>query len=161
MLSINNKAALDENIKVDNANTLTITLSSLDFNTKAEARVGRLPAYTHDITIALKPYTASANVNNNLKLLATEIVNEAQLKAELYKVDLTGSLKVIDGEDEIKHTYEVNYADMTANAKCSTTGKVSGTHMSQNTELEVLGLAARITNEARFNSQPIRYDHAI
>merc|ERR1712142_126701 len=160
MLSINNKAALLD-IKVDNANTLTMTLSSLDFNTKAEAIVSEYATYTHDIIIDLKPYTASANVNNNLKLLAADIINKAQLKAELYKMDLTGSLKATYGEEEIKHTYEINYADLTANAKCSTTGKVFGAHMSQNTELEVVGLAARITNDARFNSQPMRYDHAI
>merc|ERR1712142_829121 len=159
-LSIINKAEVRD-IKLDNANTLTITLSSLDFDTKAEAIVSEYATYTHDITIALKPYTASANVNNNLKLLAANIINEAQLKAELYKMDLTGSLKATYGEEEIKHTYEINYADVTANAKCSTTGKVFGAHMNQNTELEVVGLAARITNDARFNSQPMRYDHTI
>uniref|UniRef100_UPI0037E87793 apolipoprotein Bb, tandem duplicate 1 n=1 Tax=Semicossyphus pulcher TaxID=241346 RepID=UPI0037E87793 len=159
-LSITNKAAMRD-IKVDNANTLSITLSSLDFNSKAEATASEYATYTHDITIDLKPYTASANVNNNLRLLAANIINEAQLQAELYKIDLTGSLKAIYGEEEIKHTYQVNYADMAANAKCSTTGKLFGTHMSHNTELEVIGLAARITNDARFNSQPMRIDHTI
>ncbi|TDH00513.1 hypothetical protein EPR50_G00189240 [Perca flavescens] len=159
-LSFTNKAAMHD-IKVDNANTLTITLSSLDFNSKAEASASEYASYTHDITIDLKPYTASANVNNNLKLLAANFNNEAQLQAELYKMDLTGSLKAIYGAEEIKHTYQVNYADMTANAKCSTTGKLLGTHMSHNTELEVVGLAARITNDARFNSQPMRFDHTI
>ncbi|XP_074472222.1 apolipoprotein B-100-like [Sebastes fasciatus] len=159
-LSITNKAAMRD-IKVDNANTLTITLSSLDFNSKAEATASEYASYTHDITIDLKPYTASANVNNNLNLLAANFINEAQLQAELYKMDLTGSLKAIYGEEEIKHTYQINYADMTANAKCSTTGKLFGTHMSHNTELEVVGLAARITNDARFNSQPMRFDHTI
>merc|ERR550519_153216 len=159
-LSIINKAEVRD-IKVDNANTLTITLTSLDFDTKAEAIVSEYAAYTHDITIALKPYTASANVNNNLKLLAANIINEAQLKAELYKMDLTGSLKATYGEEEIKHTYEIYYADVTASAKCSTTGKVFGTNMNQNSELEVVGLAARLTNDARFNSQPMRYDHTI
>ncbi|XP_034555630.1 apolipoprotein Bb, tandem duplicate 1 [Notolabrus celidotus] len=159
-LSINNKAVMQD-IKVDNANTLTITLSSIDFNSKAEATASEYASYTHDVTIDLKPYTASANVNNNLKVLAANIVNEAQLKAELYKIDLTGSLKAIYGEEEIKHIYQVNYADMAANAKCSTTGTILGTHMSHNTELEVIGLAARITNDARFNSQPMRFDHTI
>uniref|UniRef100_A0A4W6F6V9 Apolipoprotein Bb, tandem duplicate 1 n=1 Tax=Lates calcarifer TaxID=8187 RepID=A0A4W6F6V9_LATCA len=159
-LSITNKAAMRD-IKVDNANTIIITLSSLDFSSKAEATASDYASYTHDITIDLKPYTASANANNNLKLLAANFINEAQLQAELYKMDLTGSLKAIYGEEEIKHTYQVNYADMTANAKCSTTGKLFGTHMNQNTELEVIGLAARITNDARFNSQPMRFDHTI
>lgn len=159
-LSITNKAAMRD-IRVDNANTLTITLSSIDFNSKAEATASPYASYTHDITINLKPYTASANVNNNLNLLMASIINDAQLQVELYKMDLTGSLKAIYGEEEIKHTYQVNYADMTANAKCSTTGKLFGTHMSHNTELEVVGLAARITNDARFNSQPVRFDHTI
>ncbi|KAM9339237.1 apolipoprotein B-100-like [Symphorus nematophorus] len=159
-LSITNKAAVRD-IKVDNSNTLTITLSSLDFNSKAEATASEYATYTQDITIDLKPYTASANVNNNLKLLAANFINEAQLKAELYKMDLTGSLQAMYGREEIKHTYQVNYADMTANAKCSTTGKVFGSHMNQNTELEVVGLAARITNDARFNSLPMRFDHTI
>ncbi|XP_049914916.1 apolipoprotein Bb, tandem duplicate 1 [Epinephelus moara] len=159
-LSITNKAAMRDT-KVDNANTLTITLSSLDFNSKAEATVSEYSSYTHDITIDLKPYTASVNVQNNLKLLEANFNNEAQLQAELYKMDLTGSMKATYGEEEFKHTYQVNYVDMTGNAKCSTTGKLFGTHMSQNTELEVIGLAAMITNDARFNSQPMRFDHTI
>ncbi|XP_039982146.1 apolipoprotein Bb, tandem duplicate 1 [Xiphias gladius] len=159
-LAITNKASMSD-IKVDNANTLIITLSSLNFNSKAEAAASEYASYAHDITIDLKPYTASANVNNNLKLLAANFINEAQLQAELYKMDLTGSLKAIYGDEEIKHTYQANYADMTANAKCSTTGKLFGTHMNQNTEIEVVGLAAKITNDARFNSQPMRFDHTI
>ncbi|XP_033504264.2 apolipoprotein Bb, tandem duplicate 1 [Epinephelus lanceolatus] len=159
-LSITNKAAMRDT-KVDNANTLTITLSSLDFNSKAEATVSEYSSYTHDITIDLKPYTASVNVQNNLKLLEANFNNEAQLQAELYKMELTGSMKATYGEEEFKHTYQVNYVDMTGNAKCSTTGKLFGTHMSQNTELEVIGLAAMITNDARFNSQPMRFDHTI
>ncbi|XP_041660840.1 apolipoprotein B-100-like [Cheilinus undulatus] len=159
-LSITNKAVLSD-IKVDNANTLTITPASLDFSSTAEAAAGEYAAYTHDITVALKDYTATANVNNNLKLLEANLINEAKLQAELYKIDLTGSLKAVYGEEEIKHLYEVNYADMAALAKCSTTGKLLGTHMNQNTEIEVIGLAARIANDARFNSQPMRYDHTI
>uniref|UniRef100_A0A0F8C306 Apolipoprotein B-100 n=1 Tax=Larimichthys crocea TaxID=215358 RepID=A0A0F8C306_LARCR len=104
-LSITNKAAMRD-IKVDNANTMTITLSSFDFNSKAEATASQYASYIHDITIALKPYTASANVNNNMKLLGANFINEAQLQAELYKMDMTGSLKAIYGEEEIKHTYQ-------------------------------------------------------
>ncbi|XP_071324164.1 apolipoprotein B-100-like [Trachinotus anak] len=159
-LSITNKASMHD-LMVDNANTLIITLSSLDFNSKAKAKATEYATYTHDITIALKPYTASANVNNNLKLLAANFINEAQLQAELYKMDMTGSLKAIYGEEEIKHTYQLNYADMTANAKCSTTAKLFGTHMNHNIELEVVGLAARMDSNAHFNSQPVRFDHTI
>ncbi|XP_056150533.1 apolipoprotein B-100-like [Lampris incognitus] len=159
-LSINNNAALLD-IKVDNANTMTITPSNFDFRSKAESTFTEHASYTHDIAIHLKPYTASANVNNNLKLLSASFVNEAQLMAEPYRMDLIGSMKSIYGEEEVKHTYQINYADLTASAKCSTTGKLFGTHMSHNTGLEIVGLAVSITNDARFNSQPMRFDHTI
>uniref|UniRef100_A0A8C7PDJ5 Vitellogenin domain-containing protein n=1 Tax=Oncorhynchus mykiss TaxID=8022 RepID=A0A8C7PDJ5_ONCMY len=159
-LSIETKSALDY-MKVENANSLTITLSTLAFTSKAEAIVSESTSYTHDITIDLQDYTASVNVNNDLTLLGVNLVNEAQLKAVIYKIDFTGSLKGAYGEEELKHTYEINYADLTANAKCSTTGKLLGAHMSHNTELEIVGLAARIQNDARFNSQPFRFDNTI
>uniref|UniRef100_A0A8C7PE58 Vitellogenin domain-containing protein n=1 Tax=Oncorhynchus mykiss TaxID=8022 RepID=A0A8C7PE58_ONCMY len=159
-LSIETKSALND-MKVENANSLTITLSTLAFTSKAEAIVSESTSYTHDITIDLQDYTASVNVNNDLKLLGANLVNEAQLKAVIYKIDFTGSLKGAYGEEELKHTYEINYADLTANAKCSTTGKLLGAHMSHNTELEIVGLAAKVHNDARFNSQPFRFDNTI
>ncbi|KAM4521772.1 apolipoprotein Bb, tandem duplicate 1 [Odontesthes bonariensis] len=159
-LSITNKAAMGD-MKADNSNTLTITLSSLDFSSKAEASASEYASYTHDIIFDLKPYTASANVNNHLKILAASFINEAQLQAELYKMDLTGSLKAIYGEEEIKHTYQINYADLSVNAKWSTTEKLFGTHMNTNTELEIIGLAAKINHNSRFNSQQMRFDHTV
>ncbi|KAK7940142.1 hypothetical protein WMY93_003468 [Mugilogobius chulae] len=159
-LSISNKAALYD-MKVDNANSLTLTLSSIAFDSKADVMASEYATYTHVMAFDMKPYIISSNVNNNLKLLSANFINEANLQAELYKMDLTGSIKAIYGEEEIKHTYQISYADMTANAKCSTTGKVLGTHMNHNTELEVIGLAARFSNDARFNSQPMRFDHTI
>lgn len=159
-LSISNKAALTD-IVVKNDNILTITFSSLDFNSQCEATASEHASYTHDITIGLKPYFVSADVNNNVKLLAANFINEAKLKAEFCNIDLTGSLKTTYGPDEIKHTYHVNYADMTATAKFSTTGNVYGMQMNHNTDLEVAGLAVVFTNVARINSQPVRFDHSI
>lgn len=159
-LSVTNKAATN-GMKFDNTNNMFITVSTFDFNSNVEAVAGSVASYTHDITVAMKPYTVTANVNNNLNVLMAKVVNEANLQVEPYKMDLTGNLKAVVGEEEFKHTYQVNYADMTANAKCSTTGKLFGTHMNHNTEVEIFGLAARITNDARFNSQPVRFDHTI
>ncbi|KAM9703097.1 apolipoprotein Bb, tandem duplicate 1 [Menidia menidia] len=159
-LSVTNKAAMYD-MKVDNTNTLTVTLSGLDFSSKAEVSASEYASYTHDVTFDLKPYTASANVNNHLKLLTGSFINEAQLQAKLYQMDLTGNMKAMIGEEEIKHTYQIAYADLSGTAKCSTIGKLFGTQMNQNTELEVIGLAARFSNDARFNSQPMRFDHNI
>lgn len=159
-LSVTNKAATN-GMKLDNTNNMLITLSTFDFNSNMEAVAGSIASYTHDITVAMKPYTATANVVNKFNVLMAKVDNEAMLKVEPYKMDLTGNVKAVVGDEELKHTYQVNYADMTANAKCSTTGRLFGTHMSHNTEVEVFGLAAKITNDARFNSNPVRFDHTI
>ncbi|XP_017267380.1 apolipoprotein Bb, tandem duplicate 1 isoform X2 [Kryptolebias marmoratus] len=159
-LSISNKAEMDD-MKADNTNTLTMTLSSLDFKSGAEARVPEFITYTQNIILNLKPYTASANVDNRMDVLASSFSSEAQFQAELYKMDLTGNLKASYGNEEIKHTYQINYADLSAIAKCSTTGKLFGTHVNHNTELEIVGLAAKFTNDAQFNSQPVRINHNI
>lgn len=159
-LSISSKAEMSD-IKVDNANTLTMTLSSLDFQSKARASETGYVSYTHNINFNLKPYSASATVDNHLEFLAISFDSEALFQAEPYKMDLTGNMKATYDEEEIKHTYQINYADLSANAKCSTTGKLFGTHMHHNTELEIVGLAAKFTDDARFSSQPIRFDHNI
>ncbi|XP_055362306.1 apolipoprotein Bb, tandem duplicate 1 isoform X2 [Betta splendens] len=159
-LSITNRAALS-GININNANTLTVTPSTLDFKSKAHATGSEYASYTHDITLGLKPYSASANINNNMNLLSANIKNEAKLEAELLKFGVIGSLTATYGHEEIKHTYELKYAEMTANAKFNTIGKVFGAHMNHNTELDIYGLAATITNDLRFNSQPMRFDHSI
>uniref|UniRef100_A0A3Q2QZV6 Apolipoprotein Bb, tandem duplicate 1 n=1 Tax=Fundulus heteroclitus TaxID=8078 RepID=A0A3Q2QZV6_FUNHE len=159
-LFISNKAAIYD-IKVDNDNTLAITLSSLDFNSKVEAGASEYASYNHDITFGLKPHTATAKIDNHLKLMEASFDNDAMLKAELYKIDLTGNMKALYGGEEIVHTYQINYADLSTNAKCSTSGKLFGTHMNHNTELEIVGLAAKFSSDARFNSQPIRFDHTV
>ncbi|RVE55741.1 hypothetical protein OJAV_G00229140 [Oryzias javanicus] len=159
-LSISNKAAMYD-IKFDNINNLVITPSSFEFDSQAEGIVNEYASYKHKYNFNLKPFIASATINNNLEVLGANFVNEAVLNAELYKMDLTGSLKTTYAEEEIKQTYQFNYADLSANAKCSTTGKLFGTHMSHKTELEIVGLAATFNNDARFNSHPMRFDHTI
>ncbi|XP_061890747.1 apolipoprotein Bb, tandem duplicate 1 [Entelurus aequoreus] len=159
-LIITNKASLFDLI-FSNSNDLLMTLSGLQFNSKAKTQGSLSNSYDHDIVIDLSMYKASAVINNNLKLLAANFNNKAQMKADLSDINLTGSLKANYDEEEITHVYQVNFASMMANAKCSTTGKLFGTRMSHNSELEIIGLAARYTNDARFNSQPLRFDHSL
>lgn len=159
-LSITNMAEMDDK-KLDNVNTLTLSLSSLDFTSKAEVVASEVSIYTHDVMVTMKPYTASATLANKLRIGTNTLINEAKLQAEPYKMDLTGSVKAACGQEEVKHLYQASYADMAANFKSSTSGKLFGTHMSHNNELEVIGLAAKLTNDFRFHSQAIRYDHTI
>ncbi|KAM9778214.1 apolipoprotein Bb, tandem duplicate 1 [Syngnathus typhle] len=155
-----NKAALFDFI-FDNGNSVTMTLSSLTLNSKAKAQASGYASYKHDVAVDLTPYTAFAKVNNDLKLLSANIINDAQFQVGSYKMDVTGTLKTTYDESEIKHSYQMNYADMSANAKCSTTGNLFGTYMSHSSELDIVGLGAKFSNEARFNSQLLRFDHTL
>ncbi|XP_053737738.1 apolipoprotein Bb, tandem duplicate 1 [Synchiropus splendidus] len=159
-VSISNNAAM-RSLKFTNANSLTVTPASLNFISKAETAGSEYASYGHDITFDIKPYTAAAQISNNIKLLSAEFVNDARLLAELYKLEFTGSMKAFHGQQEIKHIYQVSYKDRTAIVKGITTGMLFGNQMTHNTELEIVGLAAKFTNEARISSQPIRYDHSI
>uniref|UniRef100_A0A3Q3VP90 Vitellogenin domain-containing protein n=1 Tax=Mola mola TaxID=94237 RepID=A0A3Q3VP90_MOLML len=102
------------------------------------------------------------NSNANVKLLENEGTHKTILTMNKDGLVLSGE-NSLQSPLAMENTFsaEVNYADMTANAKCSTTGKLFGTHMSHNAELEVVGLAARITSDCRFNSQSVRFDHNI
>lgn len=159
-LSITNMAEIDEK-KLANTNSLTIDLSGLDFTSKAEVTASEISVYTHDVMVTMKPYTASATSASKLRIWTTTLINEAKFQAEPYKMALSGHVKAASGQEEINHLYEASYADMSASFKCSTSGKLFGTQMTHNNELEVIGLAAKLTNDFRFNSQAIRYDHTI
>ncbi|KAA0708532.1 Apolipoprotein B-100 [Triplophysa tibetana] len=145
----------------DMTNSLSASLSSIAFTSKAEANVAHGTSYAHDISLQLENNKALMNINNNLTVLHVSLINEAQLKAHLYKAGLTGSLRLAYGEEELKHTYEIGYAELVTSAKCSVTGKLMGSHLNQNTEIEISGLALTVRNAARFNSQPIRFDNTI
>uniref|UniRef100_A0A674MR38 Apolipoprotein Bb, tandem duplicate 2 n=1 Tax=Takifugu rubripes TaxID=31033 RepID=A0A674MR38_TAKRU len=159
-LSITNMAEMDDK-KFDNVNNLTITLTSLDFSSMAEITARKIPVYAHNVRLNMKPYSASAAFANKLSIWMIHFINEAQLKVEPNKMDLMGFVKAGYDLEEIKHVYQVSYADMTGNFKCSTTGKLFGTHITHTNELDVIGLAAKITSDFRFHSQPMQYDHTI
>lgn len=160
ILSITNMAEIDNN-KFDNVNNLTITLTSLDFSSMAEITARRTPVYAHNVRVNMKPYSASAAFANKLSIWMINFINEAQLKVAPYKMDLMGFVKASYDLEEIKHAYQVSYADMTGNVKCSTTGKLFGTHITHTNELDVIGLAAKVSSDLRFHSQSMRYDHTI
>uniref|UniRef100_A0AAY4BB94 Apolipoprotein Bb, tandem duplicate 2 n=1 Tax=Denticeps clupeoides TaxID=299321 RepID=A0AAY4BB94_9TELE len=152
---------LCKGIKMGNTNTLTAKLSSVAFSTIAEAIIDKDIFYNHDVVIDMQPYTATVTVNNKISFETTSLENKAQFMAKPYKMDLTGSQIYADRWDEVKHVYEIKYADLTASAKWSTTGKLCGTTFNQNTELEVAGLAVRLNHGNQLNWMPLRFDTSI
>uniref|UniRef100_A0A8B9GSZ3 Apolipoprotein B-100-like n=1 Tax=Astyanax mexicanus TaxID=7994 RepID=A0A8B9GSZ3_ASTMX len=144
------------NLDLTNDISMTASTSSLALTCKSQGSFAKDLRYVNDISVQAEPYSAVVNINNELTILPIQINNEAVFKAEPYKADLTGSVKVALNAEELKHTYEIKYADLTATAKCSTTGKLMGSHMSHDSEIEIAGLSVRINNNANFNSQPVR-----
>uniref|UniRef100_G3P552 Apolipoprotein Bb, tandem duplicate 1 n=1 Tax=Gasterosteus aculeatus aculeatus TaxID=481459 RepID=G3P552_GASAC len=112
------------------------------------------------LTASLDVSGLAVNSVAAMKLLENEATHKATLKMNKDGLTTSGTT-ILQSPLSLENTFNVNYADMIGNAKCSTTGKVLGTHMSHKTELELVGLAASITNDARFNSQQMRFDHTI
>ncbi|KAL7888295.1 hypothetical protein AOLI_G00032690 [Acnodon oligacanthus] len=155
-LSVNTKSEF-VGIDLNNDISMSATTSTVSLVCKSQGSFDQYLQYVNDVHVHGEPYSAAVNINNDLTILAVRINNEAVFKAEPYKADLTGSLKLAFDADELKHTYEISYADLVATAKCSTTAKLMGTHMSHDTEMEIAGLGVRINNNANFNSQPVRF----
>ncbi|XP_005160686.1 apolipoprotein Bb, tandem duplicate 1 isoform X1 [Danio rerio] len=153
-LSVETKGKFVE-VTIENTNSLSASLSSVDFISKANSDDG---TYVHDFSLQLQPYSTSLKISNNLNALNIKLINEAQFKALPYAADLTGSWKLSSGTDELKNTYEIKYEDLVATAKCGLTGKLMGSHMSQNTEIEVAGLSVTYGSESNFNSQYLRFN---
>uniref|UniRef100_A0A8C1HQV8 Apolipoprotein Bb, tandem duplicate 1 n=1 Tax=Cyprinus carpio carpio TaxID=630221 RepID=A0A8C1HQV8_CYPCA len=144
-------------MSIKNTNSLSASLSSVAFNSKTDLD-GNVVTYNHEISIQIEPYSTSMAIKNNLVVLDITLVNDAQFKALPYTADLSGFWKLSSGADELKHTYDIRYDDLVVTAKCGTTGKLMGSHMNHNTEIEVAGLSVTFGSEALLNSQYLRFN---
>uniref|UniRef100_A0A671N175 Apolipoprotein B-100-like n=1 Tax=Sinocyclocheilus anshuiensis TaxID=1608454 RepID=A0A671N175_9TELE len=142
---------------IKNTNSLSASLSSVAFNSITDLD-GDVVTYNHDISIQIEPYSTSVAIKNNLDVLDITLVNDAKFKALPYTADLSGFWKLSSGADELKHTYDIRYEDLVVTAKCGTTGKLMGSHMSHITEIEVAGLSVTFGSDALLNSQYLRFN---
>lgn len=128
-LSAETKGQLN-GMAIDNTNSISGTMFSIDLTSMSQVNIAQDIWYIYDVSVQAEPYTATAGMTSHLKLAS---------------------------ETELKNTCEIKFADLTGNAKCSTTGKLIGAHMSYDTEIEIVGLGVRLNNDARFNSQLVRF----
>uniref|UniRef100_A0A8L0DVA8 Apolipoprotein B n=1 Tax=Oncorhynchus mykiss TaxID=8022 RepID=A0A8L0DVA8_ONCMY len=157
IFSNNMKGSL-QNMKTENTHSLTLTLWTLAFRSKTDNSICEDASYKHDIKVDVKPFVTSIDMKNYLKLFDVRMNNEGQLKMEPTKLDLSGSLRgAYRDEHELRHTYELNYADLAGALKCSTTGKIMDAQMSHNCEIEIAGLTSKSNCEARINSESLRF----
>ncbi|CAB1335350.1 unnamed protein product [Coregonus sp. 'balchen'] len=154
----NNMKGSLQNMKTENTHSLTLTLWTLAFRSKTDNLICEDASYKHDIKVDVKPFVTSIDMKNDLKLFDVRMNNEGQVKMEPTKLDLSGSVRGAYGDEhELRHTYEINYADLAGTLKCSTTGKIMDAQMSHNCEIEIAGLTSKSNCEARINSESLRF----
>lgn len=142
-------------MKTENIIDFTLTFWALAFQSTTVNLISDSTSYKHEIAVDLKPFFTSMIVINDLKLLDVHLTNEGQFKFEQYKMDLTGNLKGTFEEEQIRHMYEISYADQEGKVKCSTTGRILGTQMSHNTSLEFSGLTSKFKSDTILNSKSL------
>jgi len=148
-------------MRTENTHSLSLTLRSFALHSKTDSVLDERNSYIHDITVSMERFTASALVKNDLKIMDITFSNDAQFKAEPYMLELTGTLMGVLSEDDLKHTYEIKFADMGLSAKCNTNGKLLGSQIAHATDMEVAGLTMKFSNNANFRSQSLRLDSTI
>lgn len=148
-------------MRTENTNSLSLTLRSFNLRSKTDNVLDKKNSYMHDITVNMEPYTASVIVKNDLKIMEINFVNDAQFKAEPYNMELTGTMKGVFSEEELKHTYEVKFIDMVLTTMSKTNGKLLGARMTHTTDMEVAGLTMKLNNVVNFNAPYLRLDSTV
>uniref|UniRef100_A0A3Q1IQG0 Vitellogenin domain-containing protein n=1 Tax=Anabas testudineus TaxID=64144 RepID=A0A3Q1IQG0_ANATE len=158
-LSVEGKIATTE--VTENTHSLSITPRAFTLQSKTDNVLDKRNSYMHDITVNMEHFIASMVVKNDLKIMDINFVNDAQLKAEPYNMEMTGTMKGLYSEEELKHTYEIKVVDMVLSAKCNTNGKLLGSHMAHTTDMEIAGLTIKFNNAANFNSPSLRLNSKV
>ncbi|XP_012691026.2 apolipoprotein B-100-like [Clupea harengus] len=157
----NSIAASYNEIHTDTTHSLKINLGSLKFTSVSENVITESNSYKHDISLDAERYILAINVNNDLKILDANFINNAKFNAEPFTMAATGLLKGTYGEEELRHTYQITFAGKTASAKCTSNGKLLGAQMTHSSELEIVALSAKYNGEARFNSPVLRLSGSV
>ncbi|MBN3313712.1 APOB protein, partial [Atractosteus spatula] len=150
-----------EKMKTEQMHTLRITLWTLAFRSKTDNFICPENSYKHDIKFEMEPFTVSLDLSNNLKLLGADINNVGQLKVKPYQMKLSGSIRGVMGNEELRHTYEISYADLTGIAKYHTIGNIKEAKITHHADIEVAGLSAKFNSEASLKSKSLQFESSI
>uniref|UniRef100_A0A667Z134 Apolipoprotein B n=1 Tax=Myripristis murdjan TaxID=586833 RepID=A0A667Z134_9TELE len=159
---LNIEGKITAQMKTENSHTLTLTLWTLAHHSKSNNFICEDVYYKQDTKVVMEPFVTSIDVINDFKLYDVNLNNEGHMKLKPFKMDLTGSWKgVYREEQEIKHSYEINYADMAGTVKSSTSGNIMDAQFNHNCEFEFAGLSSKSNCEAQINSEPLQFDSTI
>uniref|UniRef100_A0A3B4E7Y6 Vitellogenin domain-containing protein n=1 Tax=Pygocentrus nattereri TaxID=42514 RepID=A0A3B4E7Y6_PYGNA len=139
-------------------NIAEVSVSAGDVNIKFETTTDHPEDYIRSlITATLNADGLAVNSNAAVKLAEHTATHKASLALNKNGLATNGTT-FLNSPLVLKNTFSgISYADLIATAKCSTTAKLMGAHMSHDTEMEIAGLGVRINNNANFNSQPVRF----
>ncbi|KAM9840237.1 apolipoprotein B-100-like [Aulostomus maculatus] len=157
----NNIVGSFNEMRTENIHSLSLTMRSLTLRSKTDNFLDKRNSYMHDITVNMEHFIASVVMKNDLKMMDINFVNDAHLKAQPFTMELTGTTMGVFSEEELKHTYEIKFADMVMSMKCNTNGKLLGSQMSHTTDMEVAGLSVNLNNVANFKSQALQLDSTV
>nr|XP_015212508.1 PREDICTED: apolipoprotein B-100 [Lepisosteus oculatus] len=157
----NNMIGSYEKMKTEQMHSLRITLWTLAFRSKTDNFICPENSYKHDIKFEMEPFIVSLDLSNNLKLLAADINNVGQLKVKPYQMKLSGSIRGVMGNEELRHNYEISYADLTGIAKYHTIGNIKEAKITHHADIEVAGLSAKFSSEASLKSKSLQFESSI
>ncbi|XP_009962660.3 apolipoprotein B-100 [Tyto alba] len=157
----NNLQGSFKEIKLEYTNDLNIPGLSLTFASKLDNSFSFDKFHKHVFDLQLQPSSLTAKLSNNIKYTKTEVSNKAELLLEPLNLNLGGNVRGAYGVDEIRHTYTITYADLSANFKTDTVANVQGTAVSHRVNVNVAGLASSITMNTNCDSRSLRFSNAV
>ncbi|NWJ03200.1 APOB protein, partial [Crypturellus undulatus] len=157
----NNLQGSFKEIKLEYTNDLNIPGLSLTYASKLDNSFSSDKFHKHVFDLQLQPWSLTAKLSNNIKYTRTDLTNKAELLLEPLKLNLGGNVRGAYGADEIRHTYTITYADLTANFKTDTVANVQGAAVSHRVNLNMAGLASSITINTNCDSKSLRFNNAV
>uniref|UniRef100_A0A8C9NJL4 Apolipoprotein B n=1 Tax=Serinus canaria TaxID=9135 RepID=A0A8C9NJL4_SERCA len=157
----NNLQGSFKEIKLEYTNDLNIPGLSLTFVSKLDNSFGFDKVHKHVFDLQLEPLSLTAKLSNNLKYTKTEVSNKAELLLEPLNMSLGGNVRGAHGVDEIRHTYTLTCAGLTADLKTDTVANVQGAAVSHRVHLDVAGLSSSVTMNTNCDSKPLRFSNAV
>ncbi|XP_027497010.1 apolipoprotein B-100 [Corapipo altera] len=157
----NNLQGSFKDIKLEYTNDLNIPGLSLTFTSKLDNSFSVDKFHRHVFDLQLQPSSLTAKLTNNLKYTKTEVSNKAELLLEPLKVNLGGNVRGAHGADEIRHTYTLTCAGLTADLKTDTVANIQGAAVSHRVNLDVAGLSSSVTMNTNCDSKSLRFSNAL
>ncbi|KAL2306922.1 hypothetical protein Nmel_004869, partial [Mimus melanotis] len=157
----NNLQGSFKDIKLEYTNDLNIPGLSLAFVSKLDNSFSFDKFHKHVFDLQLEPSSLTAKLSNNLKYTKTEVSNKAELLLKPLNMNLGGNVRGAHGADEIRHTYTLTCAGLTADLKTDTVANIQGAAVSHRVHLDVAGLSSSVTMNTNCDSKPLRFSNAV